>query len=372
MKFIVSTTSLLKSLQVINGVINTSSVLPILEDFLFEIKDGKLTIFATDLETSMSTEIRVESKENGKIAIPARILIDTLKTLPEQPLTFKVDPKTFAVEITSETGKYKQSGENPDDFPRIPQPDSVTDISMTAQSLSGAISRTLFAVSNDDLRPAMTGVLLQIDNEGATFVSTDAHKLVRLKRTDVKSPKASQFILPKKALSLLKGALPSSDTAVGVAYNKSNAFFTFENTKLICRLIDATYPDYNAVIPINNPNKLTVNRLEFQNALRRISIYSNKTTYQVILNIAGSELKISAQDLDFSNEANERLNCTYEGQDMEIAFNARFLIEMLGVLDSSEIEIELSVPTRAGVLRPTDKPDHEDLLMLVMPVMINA
>jgi DNA polymerase-3 subunit beta len=372
MKFIVSTTSLLKSLQMISGVINTNSVLPILEDFLFEIKDGKLTGFATDLETSMSTEIRVESKETGRIAIPARILLDTLKTLPEQPLTFKVDMKTFGVEITSETGKYKLSGENPDDFPKIPQPEAVTEINLAANLLSNSISRTLFAVSNDDLRPAMTGVLLKVDNEGTTFVSTDAHKLVRLVRSDIRANKASQFILPKKALSLLKSGLPSSETSVNVSYNKSNAFFSFDNTRLICRLIDATYPDYNAVIPSNNPNKLTVNRLEFQNALRRISIYSNKTTYQVILSIAGSELKISAQDLDFSNEANERLTCNYEGNDMDIAFNARFLIEMLGVLDSNEIEIELSTPTRAGVLRPVEKAESEDLLMLVMPVMINA
>jgi DNA polymerase-3 subunit beta len=372
MKFIVSTTSLLKSLQVISGVINSSSVLPILEDFLFEIKDGKLMIFATDLETSMSTEVRVESKDSGKIAIPAKILLDTLKTLAEQPLTFKVDGKTFGVEITSETGKYKLSGENPDDFPKIPQAEGVTEVNISASLLSRAVAETLFAVSNDDLRPAMTGVLLQVSPEGTTFVSTDAHKLVRLRREDVKASKASQFILPKKALGLLKNGLPISETAVNISYNKSNAFFSFENTKLICRLIDANYPDYNAVIPTNNPNKLTVNRLEFQNALRRISIYSNKTTYQVILSIAGSELKISAQDLDFSNEANERLTCNYEGADMDIAFNARFLIEMLGVLTSNDIEIELSTPTRAGVLRPVEKQEGEDLLMLVMPVMINA
>ena len=372
MKFIVSTTSLLKSLQMISGVINNNTVLPILEDFLFELKDGKLVGFATDLETSMSTELRVESKDSGKVCIPARILLDTLKTLPEQPLTFKIDMKTYGVEITSETGKYKLTGENSEDFPKIPQPDGVTEINMPSNVLSNSISRTLFAVSSDDLRPAMTGVYVKVDNEGTSFVSTDAHKLVRLIRGDIKTAKSSQFILPKKALGLLKNGLPSNETSVNVSYNKSNAFFTFDNTKLICRLIDAQYPDYNAVIPTNNANKLGVNRLEFQNALRRISIYSNKTTHQVVLTIAGSELKISAQDLDFSNEANERLSCNYEGQDLEIAFNARFLIEMLGVLDSNEVEIELSTPTRAGVLRPVEKAEGEDLLMLVMPVMINA
>ncbi len=372
MKFIVSTTSLLKSLQMISGVINSNPVLPILEDFLFEIKDGRLSILTTDLETSMSTELKVEAKDNGRIAIPARILLDTLKTLPEQPLSFKVDEKTFGVEITSETGRYKLSGENPDDFPKTPQPEAVTEINIPSSVLSNAIAKTLFAVSSDDLRPAMTGVLFQVAPEGITFVSTDAHKLVRMSRADVKAANAAQFIVPKKALNLLKSALLSDGSGVNVSYNKSNAFFTFENTKLICRLIDANYPDYNAVIPQNNPNKLSISRLEFQNALRRISIYSNKTTYQVILTIAGSELKISAQDIDFSNEANERLTCSYEGGDMEIAFNARFLIEMLGVLDSNDIEIELSVPTRAGILRPVEKEENEDLLMLVMPVMINA
>jgi DNA polymerase-3 subunit beta len=372
MKFIVSTTTLLKSLQTISGVINSSSVLPILEDFLFEIKGGKMTVFATDLETSMSTELKVEAKDSGRIAIPARILLDTLKTLPEQPLTFKVDDKNFGVEITSETGRYKLSGENADDFPKIPQPDAVTEINLPSSALSNAIAKTLFAVSSDDLRPAMTGVLFQVSPEGVTFVSTDAHKLVKLSYSDVKSSKTAQFIVPKKALGLLKGSLSSSDSAVNVSYNKSNAFFSFDNTKLICRLIDANFPDYNAVIPKNNPNKLSINRLEFQNAVRRISIYANKTTYQVILSIAGSELKISSQDLDFNNEASERLTCSYEGSDMDIGFNARFLSEMLGVLDSNDIEIELSTPTRAGVLRPTEKKDNEELLMLVMPVMINS
>ncbi len=372
MKFIVSTTTLLKSLQTISGVINSSAVLPILEDFLMELKDGKMLISATDLETSMSTEVMVESKDNGKIAIPAKILLETLKSLPEQPITFKIDTKNFGIEITSETGKYKLTGENPDDFPKLPQADGVNEISMAANVLSGAVARSLFAVSNDDLRPAMTGVLMQVDTNGTNFVATDAHKLVKLSRIDIKHNKAAQFILPKKALGLLKSSLPNSESAVNVGFNKNNAFFEFESTKLVCRLIDANYPDYNAVIPTNNPNKLTVNRLEFQSALKRIQIYSNKTTYQVIITITGNELKISAQDLDFSNEASERLFCSYEGNDMEIAFNARFLIEMLGVLDSSEIEIELSTPTRAGVLRPVEKNENEDLLMLVMPVMINV
>lgn len=372
MNFIVSTTSLLKSVQMLSGVVSSTVVLPILEDFLFEIKNGVLTIYATDLETSMSTELKVETKDSGKIAIPARILLETLKTFAEQPLTFKIDKKTFGIEITSDTGKYKLAGENPEDFPKVPTTENVNELNISATNLQHAIAKTLFAVSTDDLRPAMTGVLLQADEVGANFVATDAHKLVKLTRSDVKLSSPSQLILPRKALGLLKSCLPSNEANVLLSFNKSNAFFAFENTKLICRLIDASYPDYNAVIPSNNPNKLVLNRLEFQNALRRVSIFSNKTTYQVVLSINGSELKISAQDLDFSNEASEKIYCTYEGNDMDIAFNARFLIEMLGVLQSNEVELELSTPARAGILRPTEKTDNEDLLMLVMPVMINA
>jgi DNA polymerase-3 subunit beta len=372
MNFIVSSGSLLKHLQTISGAISSTTVLPILEDFLFEIEKNQLTVYATDLETTMITRLEITCNESGKIAVPARILLDTLKTLPEHPVKFHVDAKTLAVELTTDSGKYKLTGENPDEFPKIPKADGVSNISIQASALSGAITKTIFAVSNDELRPQMTGVLFQLDDKGMTFVSTDAHKLVKLHRADVKSQKAQQFIVPKKALGLLKSSLPSGEISVDVSFNKSNAFFQYKDTQLICRLIDAQYPDYNAVIPLNNPNKLSLDRLEFLNSLRRIMIYSNKTTYQVVLNITGSELKVSAQDLDFSNEAHERLSCAYEGEDMDIAFNAKFLVEMLGVIDAQDIEIELSQPSRAGVLRPTDKAEHEDLMMLVMPVMINV
>lgn len=371
MKFVVQSTPLLKHLQIISGVISSNTVLPILEDFLFDIQDGKLTIFSTDLETSMSTNMDIEAKENGRIAVPAKILTDTLKTLPEQPLTFSFDEKTFAIEITSDTGKYKLAGENPEDFPKIPVAEDTTEINMPAEVLSLAISRTLFATSNDELRPAMTGVYFQLQPDGVTFVSTDAHKLVRYKRNDIKAEDPSNFIVPKKALNLLKNALPADSTGVNISYNNSNAFFSFEGVNLICRLIDAKYPDYNAVIPVDNQNLLTIGRVELQSSLRRIQIFSNKTTHQVVMGMAGSELKVSAQDLDFSNEATETLICTYEGNDMEIGFNARFLIEMLGVLDTDEIQIELSSPNRAGILLPGEQDENEDLLMLVMPVMLN-
>ena len=372
MKFIVSTSGLLKPLQLISGVISSNTVLPILEDFLFVIESGKLTIFATDLETSMSTQVDVEAKESGKIAIPGKILMDTLKTLPEQPLTFSIDDKTHAVEITSENGKYKLTGENGDDFPKIPVAEDVDSLNLASDVLLNAISKTLFAVSNDELRPAMTGVYVQLSPDGVTFVATDAHKLVRYTRTDSKAEKAASFIVPKKALNLLKTALPDDGTNVEVSYNNSNAFFHFDNVNLICRLIDARYPDYNAVIPKDNQNILTIGKDELQGSLKRIAIYSNKTTHQAILKINGSELQISAQDLDFSNEAHERLTCNYDGQDMEIGFNSKFLIDMLNVMDGDEVEVQLSTPTRAGLIVPTEKDDNEDVLMLVMPVMLNT
>lgn len=372
MRFVVSTTQLLKKLQLIGGVISSNTVLPILEDFLFDIDKGKITVYATDLETSMSTTLEVEAKESGKVAIPAKILMDTLKTLPEQPLTFSYDDKTFAVEISSSTGKYKLAGENPEDFPKIPNPEDATEAGIPSEVLGKAIAQTLFAASNDELRPAMTGVYFQMEPDGMTFVATDASKLVKYSRKDVKVDKASSFIVPKKALQLLKGSMPSEETRVAISYNASNAFFVFNDTQLICRLVDAKYPDYNAVIPTDNSNLLTVNRTDFLGTLKRVSIFSNKTTHQCVLNITGSELKVSSQDLDFSNEAFERINCTYDGGDLEIAFNARFLIEMLGVLDTEEVKMELSTPTRAGILVPGEADDNEQLIMLVMPVMLNA
>ncbi len=371
MRFIVSTTQLLKKLQLINGVISSNTVLPILEDFLFDIKGNKILIFATDLETSMSTELEAEAKEEGRIAIPARILLDTLKTLPEQPLTFSIDEKTFAIEISSSTGKYKLAGENPEDFPKIPTAEDTTEVNINSELLGKAINQTFFAVSNDELRPAMTGVFFQLQPDGVTFVSTDASKLVKYKRSDVSSKESSSFIVPKKALQLLKGSLPTDEIPVSINYNSSNAFFNFNETKLICRLIDAKYPDYNAVIPTDNNFTLSLNRNDFLNTLKRVSIFSNKTTHQCVLNISSSELKVSSQDLDFSNEAFERLNCSFDGDDLEIAFNARYLIEMLGTIDTEEVKVKLSTPSRAGILLPGEEEKNEELIMLVMPVMLN-
>ena len=371
MKFIVNSSALLKQLSSINGVITTNPVVPILENFLFEINDGNLTVTASDLQTSMITEIPVESKESGSIAVPARILLETLKNLPEQPVTFSIEEESYSIEISSDNGRYKLAGENATDFPKVPSVSDDFSVEMSSDVLASAINNTIFATSNDELRPAMTGVYVNLSDTNTTFVSTDGHRLIRYRRVDVASDNGNTIIIPRKALNLLKSTLPSENTNVTVEFNIANAFFKFENIRMICRLIDERFPDYDNVIPVDNEINMSINRNEFLSSLRRIAIYANKTTHQVRLKITGSELQISAEDLDFSNEANERLACEHEGDDVEIGFNARFLIEILNHLDSDEIEMLLSAPNRAGLIIPKEKDDNEDILMLVMPVMLN-
>jgi DNA polymerase-3 subunit beta len=371
MKFIVSSSALLKQLSAINGVVTTNPVVPILENFLFEIKDGKLTITASDLQTSMVTSMDVEAKEDGDIAIPAKILMETLKNLPEQGVAFSIDRETYSIEISSDNGRYKLSGENATDFPKIPTVSNGTTVEMSTEVLSSAISNTIFATSNDELRPAMTGVYINLSETNTTFVATDGHRLVRYRRVDVASSTETSIISPRKALNLLKSTLPSENLPVSMEFNSSNAYFLFNNIKMVCRLIDERFPDYENVIPLDNTNHMTIDRSDILGSLKRISIYSNKTTYQVRLKLTGSELQISAEDLDFSNEANERLSCEHDGEDIEIGFNAKFLVEMLSNLSSKEITLQFSAPNRAGLIVPAEKTENEDILMLVMPVMLN-
>lgn len=371
MNFITSSTSLLKHLQSISGVLSTSNTLPILDNFLFEIAEGQLTISASDLETTMRTSMNVEANESGKIAIPAKLLLDVLKNLPDQPCTFSVDNTNFSIEIAYDNGKSKMVGFNGDDFPRTPSIENSSVIKISGDIISKAINKTLFATGNDDLRPVMSGVFCQFTPQDITFVATDAHKLVRYRRTDSEATGSSSFILPKKPLNLLRSNL-TGEEEIQLEYNESNAVFTFNDIVLVCRLIDGKYPNYEAVIPKENPNVLTIDRLQFLSSIKRVSIFANKTTHQIKLKLAGSELSLSAEDVDFSNEANERLTCNYDGEDMEIGFNSRFLMEMINNMDTPEVRLEMSEPNRAGLLMPAVKDnEHEDVLMLVMPVMLN-
>ncbi|TVR43012.1 MAG: DNA polymerase III subunit beta [Bacteroidia bacterium] len=372
MKFIVSSSLLLRQLQSISGVLSTNNTLPILDNFLFELTDSELKMSASDLETTMTARINVDMAEGeGNVAIPAKILLETLKTFADIPVTLDIDPGNFGVTLTAGEGKYRLAGQNGEEYPEVPELEDPAEVSMQSDVLHEAIVKTIFAASNDDLRPVMAGVYCELSDEGVIFVATDAHKLVRYKRTDVKAPETASFIFPKKPLNQLRHILLQDEMPVQIQYSKENARFTFKNIILTCRLIEGKYPNYSAVIPTNNPNKMTIDRQPFLNSIRRVSIFSNQTTYQVKLKIAGSELNLSAEDLDYSNEAQERLACHYEGNDLEIGFNSKFMLEMLNNLDTKQVMLEMSEPNRAGLITPVDnETPEEDILMLVMPVML--
>jgi DNA polymerase-3 subunit beta len=371
MKFIVSSSYLLKQLQVLGSVINSSNTLPILDNFLFELNNNQLTVSASDLETTMSANLEIDSTSEGSVAIPAKLLLDILKTFPEQPLTFTIEENS-TVEISSNSGKYAIAYAPGEEFPNAVSLEDPSTTLIPAEVLATAISKTIFAAGNDDLRPVMSGVFFQFSPEGLIFVATDAHKLVKYARTDVKASQVADFIMPKKPLNILKGILGASDAEVKIDYNDANATFSFENYILTCRLIDGKYPNYEAVIPKENPNKLLINRTQFLSSVRRVAIFANKTTHQIRLKIAGTELNISAEDIDYSNKPDERLTCDYQGDDLQIGFNSRFLTEMLNNLTSDEIQLEMSMPNRAGILTPVDGLDEgETVTMLVMPVMLN-
>ncbi len=373
MRFIVSSSLLSKNLTALSGVLNTSNTLPILDDFLFELKEDALMITASDLETTMTVSIPLDKAEDpGAVTIPAKILIDTLKTFSDIPVQFTINKDTLGVEISAGDGKYKLSGHKSDEFPQAPELEDTVSVSIESELMVNAINKTLFATGNDELRPVMSGVFLELTPDDITWVATDAHKLVRYRRTDFSASESASFIMPKKPLNQLKNILSASEGAISIDYNQTNAEFNFENVKMTCRLIDGKYPNYEAVIPTDNPHKLTIDRVSLLNSIRRVAIFANQSTHQVRFKLSGKELLLSAEDIDFSNEARERLTCSYEGDDMEIGFNSRFLQEMLNNIESEEIIIEMSAPNRAGILHPVTKENEaEDVLMLVMPVMPN-
>ena len=374
MKFILSSLKLLKAIQALSGVINSSNTLPILDDFLFDINEDELKITASDLETTMTVSIKPDMVEGkGQVTIPARLLIDVMKNFPDIPVSFNIDEATLAIEITTGEGRYKMVGHKSDEFPQVPviaEP-SVWDI--PADVLACGFEKTIFATGSDEIRPIMTGVFMAMSDTCLTFVATDAHKLVRYRRMDVKSDAAASFIVPKKPINQLKNILAGrADEPVHIEFNNTNASFTFGEYKLICRLIEGRYPNYEAVIPTTNPNKLIVDRQLLNAAIKRVAIFSSKATHQIRFKISGQELVLTAEDLDYSNEAKERLTCNYSGEDMEIGFSSKFFQEMLANLSQTEIQLEMSAPNRAGIITPVDNQNaDEDILMLLMPVMLN-
>lgn len=353
---------------------SSSNTLPILEDFLFELSEDKqLKITASDLETTITAVVQVEMAENaGKVTIPAKMLLEIMKTFPDIPVTVSVNQNTQEVELLAGEGKYKLIGHKSDEFPQVPEMESTESIQLNASILVNAFNKTLFATGNDELRPVMSGVLCEIKEDHISFVSTDAHKLVRYRRYDVKQNKNAAFILPKKPLNHLKNIIPDDpDIDVVFEYNPTNAQIRFDDINLVCRLIDGKYPNYEAVIPSQNPYKLVVNRKNLLNTLRRVSIFGSKSTHQVRFKITGQELTLTAEDIDYSSEAKERLSCNYSGEDIEIGFNSKFMQEILNTLESENIDVELSAPNRAGIIVPdSNSEDAEDILMLIMPVML--
>jgi DNA polymerase-3 subunit beta len=375
MKFVVSSTELLKHLNAISRVISSKNTLPILDNFLLKLEGKTLLITASDLETTLITKIELEnSAEEGLIAIQAKIMLDTLKEFPEQPLTFNIDPDSLAVEILSSNGKFSIVGHNGEDFPVLPKlGENHNAITLPHDLLLAGINKTLFATADDELRPVMNGIYIELSPEEIAFVASDAHKLVRYKRSDVKYTDVASFILPKKPASLLKNLLPREDSDVKLEFDEKNAFFTLNGFKMVCRLVEGKYPAYNSVIPLNNPNEMVIDRVEFFTTLKRVSVFANQASNLVRLKLNPSELVVSAQDIDFAISAVETIKCEYEGQPMEIGFKSTFLVEILSNLSSEDVKLKLSDPSRAGLLLPAEKElEYEDVLMLLMPMMINA
>jgi DNA polymerase-3 subunit beta len=375
MKFVVSSSGLLSHLQAISRAIASKSPMPILDNFLFSLEGQKLTITASDTEVTMITTLDLETIEGeGNIAMPSKILLETLKKFPEQPLNFEIDDETMAVDIITEKGKFSVVGQNGDDFPALPQidEDKASNLQLPADTLLTGIVKTYFATAEDELRPVMNGILFEFTPDNMTFVASDSHKLVRYQRLDVKTDYEASFILPKKPASLLKNVLPKEDGEVAVAFDDQNAYFTMQNFRLVCRLVEGNYPSYNAVIPQDNPNKVVVDRVDLFNTLGRVSLFASQASNLVKLHLGTNEMVVSAQDIDFSISAHEKLGCQYEGDEMEIGFKSGFLADILENISSSDIVLELSDPARAGIFVPFDKSENEDELMLLMPMMINA
>jgi DNA polymerase-3 subunit beta len=376
MKFVASSSDLLSHLQAISRVISNKNTLPILDNFLFKLEGKELEITASDLESTFITRMTLENAtDGGAIAIPAKILLDTLKEFADQPLTFDIAMDTLNIVIISANGQFNVVGQNAIDFPQVPKlkPESTTSVRTSYDVLSLGINKTLFATADDELRPVMNGIFVELTANSLTFVASDAHKLVRYRRNDVKPGTEASFILPKKPAALLKNILAKENNDIQIEFDDKNAVFTLTNYKLICRLVEGTYPSYNSVIPTDHPNTLTIDRLELYNSLRRVSVFSNQASNLVKLAIAGNELTVSAQDLDFSISAYERLSCQYEGDNLEIGFKSPFLIEILSNLSSGDVAVKLGDHSRAGIILPTEpEVEGEDVLMLLMPMMINV
>jgi DNA polymerase-3 subunit beta len=375
MNFVISSTELLSSLQTVSKVIKSKNTQPILDNFLFKLENGTLTITASDLESTLSTKhVLDNSNEEGIIAIDAKRLMDIVKEFPEQPITMNIDNETKNIDIITSNGKFSVVGIDAEDFPnpqKISNDDRKSFVLPSELVLEG-INKTIFAVADDELRPVMNGIFIQASSENIRFVATDSHKLVRYTRSDVEIENDGDFILPHKPANILRTILPKEKGNVALELDNKNAIFTTETYTLVCRLIEGSYPNYAAVIPSQNPIKVTVDRLDLYNSLKRVSACSSQSSNLVRLDFAPNTTKVSAQDIDFSIAGHETINSTLEGNEITIGFKSLFLIEIINNLTTPEITVELSDPARAGIIVPkSPENENEDTLMLLMPMMIN-
>ena len=373
MRFDVSSTALLSRLQSISKVIASKNSLPILDSFLFNLEGTKLTMTASDSETRLVTSVDVMNAEgSGVFAVSAKILLEPLKELPEQPLTFDINDENLEIFIHFQNGKYNFIGQKGDTYPQQkPLNENVVSIALEAQTLLNGISRSIFATADDELRPVMNGIYFDIHQDDLTFVASDGHKLVRLRNLSVHATEKASFILPKKPANLLKAVLAKETEMVTIKFDENNAYINCTNFEMVCRLIEGRFPNYNSVIPQNNPHKVIIDRLSFLNALKRVSVFSNPASSLVKLQLKGSQMKVSAQDIDFSTAAEETIPCQFTGVDLSIGFKATYLIEILNNIASAEVVVELADPSRAGLIIPVVNEENEDLLMLLMPMMLN-
>ena len=373
MKFIVSSSTLFSHLQAISRVINSKNSLPILDCVLIELQEGTLTMTASDNETTLSTAIEVSEYEGeGAFAISSKTILEALKENPEQPLDFNVDLETLAINVNYQNGNYSLMGQDAIEFPRLKHlSNSMVNMTIPADVLLSAINRCIFATADDELRPVMNGVYFDITPQDVTMVASDGHKLVRNKSFSVASNEKAAFILPKKPANLLKNLLPKEQGDVTITFDDSNALFNLENYQMNCRLIEGRYPNYNSVIPQNNPHKAIIDRASFISALRRVSVFSSQASSLIKMTLDENQMTISAKDIDFSTSAEETIVCQYDGKPMSIGFRSSFLIEILNNIASQNVVIELADPSRAGVIVPEEQEENEDLLMLLMPMMLN-
>ena len=372
MNFTVSSSLLSSRLQTISRVINSKNTIPALDCILFELEGNKLTLTASDPDNTLNTSIEVvDCSEDFSFALSSKILIDSLKEISEQPLRFEVNKETLEITIYYLNGKYGLVGQNADEYPSAAVlGESAVAIMVPSKVLANGISRSLFASADDEsLRPVMCGVYFDFTPESVTLVASDGHKLVRCRDYSVTGAEKSAFILPKKPATLLKNLLGKEEADIMVEFDGRFAIFDMGEYKLVCRLFDGRYPNYNSVIPQNNPHKLTVDRAALISTLRRVSLFSSQASL-IKLHIEDNKVVISAQDTDFSTSAEESIACSYDGASMNIGFRASFLIDILNNTPGQDVVIELADPSRAGVIVPAEQVDQQELLMLLMPMML--